>query len=91
MGSGRTGGSIIGDVWRVGHSGVGTGAPVRELGRGVYKHPPHHMLVSFFALEIRTHLFPTPSFRCDYCQLILIVLLKRDPLSSMTAIGKSKD
>ena len=34
MGSGRTGGSVVGDVWRVGHSGVGAGAPVRELGRG---------------------------------------------------------
>ena len=38
----------------------------------VYKYPPHHMLVSFLTLDNRTNLFPTPSFRCDYCQLILI-------------------
>ena len=34
MGSGRTGGKVVCDVWRFGHSGVGAGAPVRELGRG---------------------------------------------------------
>ena len=34
MGSGRTSGKVVGDVWRVGHSGVGAGAPVRGLGRG---------------------------------------------------------
>ena len=34
MVSGRTGGEVVGDVWRIGHSSVGAGAPVRELGRG---------------------------------------------------------
>ena len=33
MGSGRTGGSVVGDVWGKGHSSVGAGAPVRDLGR----------------------------------------------------------
>ena len=33
MGAGRTVDSVIGDVWRKGHSSVGAGAPVREFGR----------------------------------------------------------
>ena len=32
MVSDRTGGKVVGDVWRVGHSGIGADAPVRELG-----------------------------------------------------------
>ena len=34
MDSGRTSGKVVGDVWRVGHLGVGAGASLRELGRG---------------------------------------------------------
>ena len=34
MGSGRTDGGVVGDVWRKEHSSVGAGAPVWELRRG---------------------------------------------------------
>ena len=37
IGSGRTTSEIVGNVWKVGHSSVGAGAPVRELGRGGIK------------------------------------------------------
>ena len=49
--------------------------PCGSLDAVIYKHPPHHMLVSFLTLDNRTNLFPKPRFRCDYCQLILIEVI----------------